>query len=624
MSISTPPDQSNSLASAAQSLAALRLPDPADTGTGPFPSLMALRKAHLRMLLRAKDPAETPSPGDIDAFLDRATATGARLDAPEDREAAQFILDYWTAAQYTARVPYASLESKAQRPQAPIAVRRLAAFDSDSIGHAAEAAENAIKTLSAAEMETARRILLRLVRLAGDGETFLPEPARASDLELGDPARVEKVIGILETAGVVVQSPDAAEKTYALQFESITRAWKRYAEWLDRRKRFRAQVRIWEKSARNPATLLDGELLDEAHAYHDLTELEREFLRGSRERERHRRRLGHIWLAIVIVLCILASIGWIRASRKASIAEERQQELNEKNVQLAHRNAERSKRLMLANMVGAVQALARIGASETPEYRQRNYKRWADLDRDADLLHQEYVTAVAQLREAAGDDATRSDDALLAELRKFSDQFGRTKLDARDTEGLKSASLRSQQLGQALKNALIRANDAAGIEFLESLRINTYQAVEQCVRQIRDRVDGNDFQSAVPFIREFWVLSYGEVGIVGGNRVLAAMEGYGTALRKLRSDVDRELPDSVKAIIRKQDNRGSGPLEFWQNADVAMRQDKSGSVKDSFRKAGSKEDQFTELKRAGDELVRALDAELKHEIRPEDVSLKAY
>lgn len=61
-----------------------------------FDSLATLRVAHLDMMeaLRTGSRRET---GDIRAFLRRAAATGVLIAATEDRQAAQRILDYWSA-----------------------------------------------------------------------------------------------------------------------------------------------------------------------------------------------------------------------------------------------------------------------------------------------------------------------------------------------------------------------------------------------------------------------------------------------------------------------------------------------------------------------------------------------
>jgi energy-coupling factor transporter ATP-binding protein EcfA2 len=70
---------------------------------GAFPSLAALRQAHVDLLQRHRaDPAE-PRFDEIDALVAAAVASGALLDRESDRWEAQGIIDYWLAVLYRAR-----------------------------------------------------------------------------------------------------------------------------------------------------------------------------------------------------------------------------------------------------------------------------------------------------------------------------------------------------------------------------------------------------------------------------------------------------------------------------------------------------------------------------------------
>jgi WD40 repeat protein len=63
-----------------------------------YPSLMALQTAHNDLLKRQRQESNTPAFHDaVLDFLRNGTATGALLDADEDRRAAQSLLDYWAA-----------------------------------------------------------------------------------------------------------------------------------------------------------------------------------------------------------------------------------------------------------------------------------------------------------------------------------------------------------------------------------------------------------------------------------------------------------------------------------------------------------------------------------------------
>ncbi len=72
----------------------------------PFDSLTALRIAHLDMLNSATVARGEPVPEhEVEAFLARASATGAGLQDADDRETAQRILDYWSADLLSAARP---------------------------------------------------------------------------------------------------------------------------------------------------------------------------------------------------------------------------------------------------------------------------------------------------------------------------------------------------------------------------------------------------------------------------------------------------------------------------------------------------------------------------------------
>ena len=109
-----------------------------------FPSLPALQETNDRLLdaLDAADPTlETPEAfwDEITAFIRRAQATGAILDIPNERRAAQSILDYWDNALYRADQPAPGarladfdIDLAPDLKDQPCPYRGLAAFDEGS------------------------------------------------------------------------------------------------------------------------------------------------------------------------------------------------------------------------------------------------------------------------------------------------------------------------------------------------------------------------------------------------------------------------------------------------------------------------------------------------------------
>src|SRR5262245_45167138 len=87
-----------------------------------FPSLAALRQANDELVGEIPDDyahlneAEcAANDARVEEFLARAVATGAHLDSPSDRKAAQSLIDFWVASSYTQR---------AHKPQTPVQSRR--------------------------------------------------------------------------------------------------------------------------------------------------------------------------------------------------------------------------------------------------------------------------------------------------------------------------------------------------------------------------------------------------------------------------------------------------------------------------------------------------------------------
>src|SRR5262245_54095696 len=114
-------------------------PIPREQAAEPFGSLDLLRRAHRDLLQRYR---EAPNPGVLVAavreFLARAPATGALLDTPSDRDAAQSLIDYWVAVLYRLgeEPPDATLAEfdpnlAPELPDEPCPYLGLAAFSED-------------------------------------------------------------------------------------------------------------------------------------------------------------------------------------------------------------------------------------------------------------------------------------------------------------------------------------------------------------------------------------------------------------------------------------------------------------------------------------------------------------
>ena len=167
---------------------------------------------------------------------------------------------------------------------------------------------------------TARLILMKMVRpaLEGGREFTSNRIPLASAFQIGEPKdRVEEVLRrlIFEQRLVRLSGLDSADSAMALSelatqrgprgevpqievaHEALVRNWPRLVAWLDEarvdlRKRFAftQMAREWMASSasspdvrRDASLLLRGRLLEDAEAYHDLSEAEREFVQASRD-----------------------------------------------------------------------------------------------------------------------------------------------------------------------------------------------------------------------------------------------------------------------------------------------------------------------------------------------------
>jgi hypothetical protein len=284
-----------------------------------------VRAAHAGLLEALPEKLTPEDLGRVAEFLRRAAATGAVLDAPEDRKQVQGLIDYWSASLSTA-AREVSDSGGALRVKPPSAV--LARFATDTVGGVATAADRWLAAVPAETREETRRIanrvLLRLVRMSpeGDAVEFVPVTRGLLAAE-GPQAVVDAVIEGLAGAGAleVTRGPNPADDRVALRYEALTRTWGELRQLVDERRKFRDVVRYWARTQQNPAALLTGPLLDRVWAYHDPNPQERAFLDACRGLEHRQTRnyrllaLGFAVLALVaLVFAVVARRGWNRVT----------------------------------------------------------------------------------------------------------------------------------------------------------------------------------------------------------------------------------------------------------------------------------------------------------------------
>ena len=274
-------------------------------------SLSELRARHLDLLERWTPDLEAEATAELvplaEALRTAARSLGVWLDDPDDRDRAQGIIDYWTAA-LMGLSGYAFPE-----------MMRLEPFDPTLPAAAAERAEAIVAPNDGTPREEdAETMLLALVRAGPSDRIVSRAPAERGDLvRAGASEAVQAdqaaLLGQLVEAGIIhrVASSLGDEDCYEFAHGSIARAWPRLRHWLDRRRnvqdtreRLKATAQLWRDSG-DGGYLLTGDALAEAGKYLGEDPLLTEFIRVSRRAADRRRRQ---WLAVAAFI-LVASLG---------------------------------------------------------------------------------------------------------------------------------------------------------------------------------------------------------------------------------------------------------------------------------------------------------------------------
>ncbi len=201
----------------------------------PYQSLNALRQANddlLASLPEHKSDTEgwKLATARIFEFIRRAVATGASLDLPFERRAAQGLIDYWVASSYNMPIdgPKELLQSRK-------ITTLLAPFDAASLRSICERGDQIIGGLSSQDRDLARRILVRLFRFSDPTRDLISGPTpRADLLSVGPPERVTKIITALVHARVLRETHDDGGDFIDLEYEALGRNWEQLRLWINR------------------------------------------------------------------------------------------------------------------------------------------------------------------------------------------------------------------------------------------------------------------------------------------------------------------------------------------------------------------------------------------------------
>ena len=264
---------------------------PSTASDSPPLCLGDLRARHLDLLRRWEKLGDRGKLEAAEAIRRDGSAAGAWIEDPLDRDAAQSIVDYWTAA-------IASL------PDQPFPdLLRLQEFEAGNAATAERQAEEAFSALETREeQEAARTLFLRLLE-PGDGTA--PKAGEAVDSRVAEHFRRAGVIG-----------PKPGGDGLAIVHEALLRSyWPRLDEWIAERRLEDATVdklvksaSLWNHYGRKPVNLLAGDALSNAIPYRDRDELLGDFIAASTARERAKRRNFAITALAVLVMLVAATL----------------------------------------------------------------------------------------------------------------------------------------------------------------------------------------------------------------------------------------------------------------------------------------------------------------------------
>jgi hypothetical protein len=487
------------------------------TSPVPFGSPAEMQDRHAELIKEiGPDVLSAENRDRIAEFIGRAAATGKALDAKDERAAAQGLINFWVARQ-SAATRTAGRKGSKDSPEAIEAPRfdetLLADFDPETVQSAAASADAWLQTPFASETSLPRHVMLRLVRLRSDSSTFDSVPTvRSALFDLDTPDRVDSTIAGLNSAGVVRVRPGESPEMdrIALRFPDLMTAWPALAGWLRERVRFREHVNAWNQAGRPASQLYEGAQLHEIQTYHDRNRFERKFTDASRDRERRRNEWNRVlkWVFLGLALAILG--GWIAAGINYYKAKADQQTLLQKQ--------------QLTNIRLFVRGLGELKAASYFSFPEQEIalKRWAALLDQFDP-DDEQVAPLRSLNLKQLQDCASCQD-VAAQL---------AKIDLVKVRQLRNPIIKNDQLHPTLK----------------AMRNVSFDMVElSATRSVAVLKDGKPYNEVQPYIREFWTQYWGEMLLVEGNKVEAAMVQFHNPLLAIQDEAETPNQDIKKQI----------------------------------------------------------------------------
>lgn len=543
-------------------------------------SLASLRKEHGELLKRPHDQPDRAEA--ILAFLVKVQKAGAMLDAAPDREAAQGMLDYWTATFFTlpeGETLLSKLPTLTPEASAAGAHLQLAEYDPKTQREAVEAAEQWLAGLSENDRRLTRRIMLRLARLDTEGRSRAHFTSREAFNDLEPHDRAGEILDALSGLGMVRQAKGpSGEQQIGLRSEWLLFEWGTLRTWLQERRQFRKEATEWKKEGgakRDEAggvrrfvkrqLLSIGKRLDwltaallqlvgvevpkaaqrtdelfEANYYRDRNQDELDYTYWNRlqekeiaEWQRITRALVLVFIVCVVMLLVIWFIMQRVATRLATAAQE------QKDQELRH------KRQRVKELLAVVRLLA--------EYRRFNLS-------GSDLTDARAATARWRcenlIQSYLNDERDR--DAYLADLKTIGIHIGDVRKVCVDCA--EDSTTVAEKLGDLIAER--SKDDRTETEkYAQHLKEINYTTMAKLVKAI---LDSYGSEALSEYVHEFWVLHWGEMRVVADGPVRQLMDAFAKRLE----EIDRLAFDSVtEAYGLERDNKAPGSIDqatSWQ------------------------------------------------------------
>jgi len=221
----------------------------------------------------------------------------------------------------------------------------------------ARTAEGVYEQLGAARRRLARRLFLRLVRVAADGADTARRVRRAELTAGASPVESRACAEVLERfiAGRLVT---ADADTVQVSHEALLYAWPRLREWIDAdraglltRQRLVEDAEAWQREQRDPAALYRGSRLAATRDWigagrREVPPVVHEFLAAGTRRERRGvRRLYQVITALATLLALAAAAGMVAIEQRGRALAQEEIATSERDRALSRLVAGRADRL---------------------------------------------------------------------------------------------------------------------------------------------------------------------------------------------------------------------------------------------------------------------------------------